>query len=370
MADPIATSHPDAPTASPDSATDSAKASEAGKELARVAAGRGGRARANVLTPEQRSEIARHAVRTRWERAGKTAPPEGQSKPKDVTEPPSVTAEAPISMYRGSLTIGAVTIECHVLNDLRRVVTQREVVRILSGGRVSGNIQRYLQRHPILDESFLEGRWFPFKIPGSPSDAIGYEATFLVDLCNSYLEARDRGLLKPSQTNLAKSAETFIRASAKVGIIALIDEATGYQEVRTKRALQLKLQAFIAEEMQEWAVMFPPEFWLELARLEGIHYAPRNRPLRWGKYVMLFVYDAIDPDVGMELRKLNPDPHFLKNHHQWLRDFGREKVHDQIVKVVTIMKLCETMSDFRRKFAKVFDKTPQLSFDDLIDWVG
>ena len=60
------------------------------------------------------------------------------------------------------------------------------------------------------------------------------------------------------------------------------------------------------------------EFWLELARLEGIRYSPRNRPLRWGRYVMMFVYDAVDPDVGRELRKINPDPHFLKNHHMWI----------------------------------------------------
>ena len=79
-----------------------------------------------------------------------------------------------------------------------------------------------------------------------------------------------------------ETAEIIVRSfSAKVGIIALVDEATGYQKVREKRALQLKLQAFIAEEMQEWARMFPDEFWFELARLEGVHYSPRHRPLRW-----------------------------------------------------------------------------------------
>ena len=51
--------------------------------------------------------------------------------------------------------------------------------------------------------------------------------------------------------------------------------------------------------------MFPTEFWLELARLEGIRYSPRSRPLRWGKYIMAFVYDAVDSDVGNTLRELN-----------------------------------------------------------------
>ena len=61
------------------------------------------------------------------------------------------------------------------------------------------------------------------------------------------------------------------------------------EKVREKRALQVKLQAFIAEDMQEWVRTFPEEFWHELARLEGIRYSPKHRPIRWGKYVMRFV---------------------------------------------------------------------------------
>ena len=110
--------------------------------------------------------------------------------------------------------------------------------------------------------------------------------------------------------------------------------------------------------------MFPEEFWLELARLEGIHYSPRNRPLRWGRYIMMFVYDAIDPDVGKTLREKNPNPHHRMNHHQWLKQWGRQRVNDQIQKVVTIMQLCDNMEEFRKKFARVFKKGPiQLEFE-------
>ena len=97
-----------------------------------------------------------------------------------------------------------------------------------------------------------------------------------------------------------------MRACAKTGIIALIDEATGFQKVRAQHALQLKLQAFIADELQDWARMFPDEFWYELARLEGVKYSPRHRPLRWGRYIMMFVYDAVDEEVGKVLREKNP----------------------------------------------------------------
>ena len=112
--------------------------------------------------------------------------------------------------------------------------------------------------------------------------------------------------------------------------------------------------------------MFPDDSWFELARLEGVHYSPRSRPLRWGKYVMAFVYDAIDPDVGKELRKINPNPRHRRNHHQWLQEFGRERVNNQIQQVIATMKLCDDMADFERKFARVFkSSTEQMSLFDL-----
>lgn len=346
---------------------------EYAKALSALGAAKGGRARASTLTPEERQEIAQRAAKARWEKARKSkggvmmvdeqnasanVMVEEKEKPQQTVE------EVPFSMFRGTLKFGDMDIECHVLNDGKRVFTQGEVVRVLTGGTESSNLGRYLGRNPLIGNDFSVGP-IPFKVPGNPQIAIGSEATLLVEICEKYLDARSQNLLKPSQRKLAAQAEIVVRVCAKVGIVALVDEATGYQQVRAKNALQLKLQAFIADEMQEWARMFPEDFWLELARLEGVHYSPRSRPLRWGKYVMMFVYDAIDADVGKWLRENNPDPRFLQNHHQWLKKFGREKVHDQIMQVIAVMKLCHDMTDFKSKFAHVFKKTPlQITFDD------
>jgi hypothetical protein len=79
-------------------------------------------------------------------------------------------------------------------------------------------------------------------------------------------------------------------------------------------------------------------------------------------------YDAIDKDVANTLREKNPNPHFKQNHHQWLKEFGKDKLIGQIQSVITIMKLCNNMTEFREKFARVFQKMPlQTSFDD-INW--
>ncbi|PZR74505.1 MAG: hypothetical protein DLM73_07720 [Chthoniobacterales bacterium] len=347
------------------------ESSSQGKKLAKAGSAKGGRARASVLTAEERSEIARKAVRARWDKAGKSKA--ATTDVPAVASPVAVETEAlgptlPFSMFRGELELGPVKLECHVLNDLRRVFTQREIVKALSGGRESGNLSRYLERNPLTQSGLDVGPEIPFQVPGTKITAIGREAITLIEICEKYLEARDQGLLHESQLKLAIQAEIIIRASAKVGIIALVDEATGYQKVRADNALRLKLQAFIADDLQEWARTFPDAFWYELARLEGVRYSPRNRPLRWGKYIMAFVYDAIDKDVGNTLREKNPNPHFKKNHHQWLKEFGKDKLIGQIQSVITIMKLCNNMTEFREKFARVFQKTPlQTSFDD-INW--
>jgi hypothetical protein len=78
-------------------------------------------------------------------------------------------------------------IECHVLNDERRVFTQREVVRVLSGGRESGTLSRYLERNPLYTNQFDSGPTIEFKVPGSPTIANGYEATQLIEICELYL---------------------------------------------------------------------------------------------------------------------------------------------------------------------------------------
>jgi hypothetical protein len=68
-----------------------------------------------------------------------------------------------------------------------------------------------------------------FQAPTGGSPATGYEATILPDLCEAVLAARQEGTLRADQLHIAKRCEILVRGLARVGIIALIDEATGYQ---------------------------------------------------------------------------------------------------------------------------------------------
>ncbi len=352
----------------------SEKVNRHARALSKIGASKGGKARASVLTPDERKEIAQKAIKTRWAKQ-KGIPIEevGQqvSKSADPSTSSSKSKPAEIfSMFHGDLTIGDVVFPCHVLNDGKRVITQREVVGLITG-HAKGGIARYLQSSSLkgyLDPTYIENQTIQFKIPGSNATATGYEGTLLVEICEAYLKARDAGALDDRHENLIKRAEIVIRACAKIGIIALIDEATGYQKVRAENALRLKLQAFISEDLQEWVRMFPEDFFIQLARLENVHYSPKNRPIRWGKYVLGFVYAAVDKDVAKALKERIPNPHYGQNLHQLLKDFGKEKVTAQIYQVLGIMKTCKDMDEFRRKFDYVFKQEPyQATFFDLVD---
>ena len=163
---------------------------EAAKRMSAKGAQKGGRARANVLTPAERKDIARRAVQARWLKAGKLKPEETAGPDKAPAVPAVEDAKpqppaAPLSLLTGHLKIGDLELECHVLSDHRRVLTQREVVRVLSGGRESGNLQRYLERNPLTQGKYETLPTIHFALPGSRLIATGYEATLLVEICDS-----------------------------------------------------------------------------------------------------------------------------------------------------------------------------------------
>jgi hypothetical protein len=220
------------------------RAQLAAKELSDLGAKKGGHARSNVLTPEERRQIASDAVKVRWAKIkGVPITQIGQKEKAEIIEEPKVskdiiTAEPslPISLFQGILQVADLSFPVHVLNNGKRVIAQREIVGILTGN-VKGDLDRYFRASNLADfvpKKFLDKNLSQatIKFNYGKQLAYGYEASDLIEICDMYLKARDAGKLLFSQKKLALQAEIIIRACAKVGIIALIDEATGYQKVR------------------------------------------------------------------------------------------------------------------------------------------
>lgn len=146
----------------------------------------------------------------------------------------------------------------------------------------------------------------PIRFRAHGSMAYGYEATILPELCDAVLAARQDKKLNYQQDHIAKQAEILVRAFARVGIIALVDEATGYQEIRDREALQEILKRYISEELLVWVRTFPMEFYKQIFRLRGWNWNDGKMSPIIGGIVNDLVYARLAPGVLEELRKRNP----------------------------------------------------------------
>ena len=148
------------------------------------------------------------------------------------------------------LIIGDIEIPCYVLEGETRVLSQRGlqsgVGLGVGGGKQKIGAPRIAEFIDALTGKGINTKGLAarlnsaveFQPVGGGRTAYAYPATLLVDLCDIVLEARDAGVLHARQAHIAQRADTLIRGLATVGIIGLVDEATGYQDIRSKRALE------------------------------------------------------------------------------------------------------------------------------------
>jgi len=305
---------------------------------------RGGRARAAKLTPEERSEASRRAAEARWDKG---------------------VADAVCGSPDKTLRIGEVELECYVLDNGVRVLTQSTFLEALGRHR-RANVRR--ERNAELP-SILQGKAInqfisedvrakakpiTFKLPNA-GRASGYNAELLPDVCEIYLKAREADALPHQQRHIAAQAEIIMRGLATVGIIALVDEATGYQEIRARDALAEILEEFIAKELQAYVQTFPPDFYSEMFRLRGLPYPATTvkRPQYFGNLTNEVVYKRLAPGVLEELQRSTPKDKKGRRKHKYFQlltsNVGYPKLREHLGSVVTLMKLSDNWGDFIKK---------------------
>jgi P63C domain len=306
---------------------------------------KGGAARAAALTAERRSEIARNAVTARWQ--------------KDM----------PYATHIGVLTIGDRQIECAVLNDGRRVLSQRGVNRAL--GRRHGGAEfkrkqdvsdggglpiflgpKNLKDHISNELATVVRKPILYKTGRGGSLAHGMDATLLPQVCDVWIKADEHRDLSAAQKSTADSARILLRGLAHVGIVGLVDEATGYQEVRDKMALQAILDSFLRKELAAWAKRFPDEFYEHIFRLRGWEWKGRgkNPPQVVASYTKDIVYARLAPHILEELERRNPSEGGRRRgaHHQWLtEDVGHPALAQHLHAVITLMRVSKSWAQFK-----------------------
>jgi hypothetical protein len=218
--------------------------------------------------------------------------------------------------------------------------------------------------NPFIHEKLYQGITNPLNIL-TPEGyaALGYDETLLADLCEAVMAARDAGALRPIQAALADQCDLLMRGMARVGIIALVDEATGYQEERDRDALHQALAAFISQELLPWAHRFPEEFYQQLCRLWGWTYSPRYKgPRRISQLTQELVYDTMDamlPGVVDELRRLNPTVYAgsrrKHRHHQFLTaDIGHPHLEKHLAQLIVLLRASTDREMFMQLFRRAF----------------
>lgn len=325
-----------------------ASAPEDELELFQLDPGEGGRARARKLSPERRQEIAQRAAQARWDKNAKKA------------------------TLAGALIIGDRRIECAVLEDGTRVLAQGTVLEALGRARSMGRRgdRDAAKRAPFLSannlEPFVSAKLLAdldpitYRLPNQRFVSIGYRAETLPEICDVYLEARAQDKLLERQKPIADAAEVLMRSLAKIGIIALVDEATGYQGVRARDELQKLLEAYVEESFRPWVRIFPDDFFREIYRLYGWDYRPgkARHPQYVGRFINQYVYEQLPDGVLEELQRVNPknaSGHRPRKHHQHLTiDTGNEHLDRQILTVTTLMQVADDVDNFKSLFARRF----------------
>ena len=278
-------------------------------------------------------------------------------------EPLKVIAGAPDR----PLVIGDVEIPCYVLSDETRVLVQRGLATGIGMSKPSGaQIGRFAGSksiNPFISNDMKVVLDNPIRFVISGGVAHGYPATLLVDLCNAVLAAREAGTLQRHQTHIAQRCETLIRGLAAVGVIALVDEATGYQRVREERALATILERWITKEHERWTQTFPYEFYEEIFRLKGWP-GPQGtkRPALIGRYTNEIVYQRLAPGVLEDLQQKKPtlprpSGGRRHKHHQWFTpDFGHPKLKGHLEGVMALMRISSSWHVFLKNLDIAYPK--------------
>lgn len=270
--------------------------------------------------------------------------------------------ESPFAKYIGELELGSALVDCYVLDTEDRVVSFRGTLKAIAG-REGGNLAEYIGVQglkPYINSELVLAETITFTIPGTQYKGKGIAAENFLDICRAYVHAlQDNALKTDRQIQIAIQCSILLASCAKVGLIALIDEATGYQYERAENSLQLKLKAFVADEMRGWEKTFPDELWEQFGRLTKWKGALHSRPKWWGKLVIELIYTALDAEVAAYLKDNKPPPAHGRNYHQWLTEnYGLKQLVTHIYEIIGMAKACDDMKELQAKVAYHYRNEP------------
>jgi len=293
--------------------------------------------------------------------------------------------------HQGQLDLMGNKISCAVLENGTRILVDRSVATAL-GKKGSGAYWKLKkQGEKVLPEYISASYLKPYisdKLINQLENPITYinvngeittgiDALLLPEICDVWITARNNGILNENQENTAEKAYILMKAFAKVGITALVDEATGYQYDRERFELQKILKAYVSDEILKWQLTFTDEFYKEIFRLWGLPYIPKyikNKPSFIGKLTTKYIYDQMPTGVMDKIREnigKTENGNYKYRWHQGLTpDIGKEHLKKQIYEVTAIMSVSKTKKQFDKLFKEKYGTEPvqlELEFKENIE---
>ena len=296
-----------------------------------------------------------------------------------------MNTEIPKAEFGGMLELANLKIGCAVLPDETRVLSRIDFLRAIGrrgkakGGRkydAEFRIPVFLTAKnlkPFISNDLIENLSPIHFFTPKGGKSIGYKAELLPAVCNLFIDAQEAGVLQLNQEHIAEQCKILIRGLAVVGINGLIDEATGYQDIRAKNELAKILNQYIAKEKyRAWTKTFPDEFYKRMFELKNWPINnPRTlkRPSVVGKYTNDIVYERLAPGVLEELKRVNPideKGRRKQKHHQWLTgDVGHPKLREHLIGIIALMNAAPTWDSFNRLLQRAYPKPNSQMLLDL-----
>ncbi len=212
----------------------------------------------------------------------------------------------------------------------------------------------------IPNELYVTSSQIEFRRKGG-GKAYGYPAELLPKICGVFIDADEAKKLTQLQRHIAAKARILLRGLAEVGIVALVDEATGYQEDRPKDELQKILAAYISPTLLPWTERFPIEFFKEMFRVYGWpwpfkedQYKGPLGPRYAGKIIKQIIFENLPPGVLAELERLNPPNEKWQRRSRMTQLLTSEIGHPHIEKLVAVNTVLFRISDDRRAFWRAY----------------
>lgn len=302
------------------------------------------------------------------------------------------TNNLPKVTHHGIVDIAGFKIRCYNLDNGERVLSREGFLRAL--GRtgnpkykeeVTVNEENQLFQTPVFlrannlipfisNDLITSSKPIVFETEGGKK-AYGYKADILPLVCYVYVDAEKANVLTPKQKIVAEKCDLLIRGFATVGIIALVDEATGYQYQREKDELQQILRAYISPELLPWQKTFPDVYYREIFRLNGWDFTVANikkRPGVVGTWTNKLVYEQLPKGVLKQLKEgtpKSPAGNYTARFFQSLTsDIGNPHLQNQLNSVITLMQISDNWRLFIQQFNKLVDRRKgqlELRFEDL-----